>query len=71
MENYYIGIDAGSVSVNAVVIDNNGELIFEYPYKRHFGGVEASVFEIVNELSCRFAFEKVKALYRKSWKNNK
>ena len=62
MENYYIGIDAGSVSVNAVVINNNGELIFEYPYKRHFGGVEASVFEIVNELSSRFAFEKVKAL---------
>ncbi len=62
MESYYIGIDAGSVSVNAVVIDNKGELIFEYPYKRHFGGVEASVFEAVNELYNRFTFEKISAL---------
>ncbi len=62
MENYYIGIDAGSVSVNAVVIDNKGELIFEYPYKRHFGGVEASVFKAVNELYRRFSFEKISAL---------
>ncbi|GAI03187.1 unnamed protein product, partial [marine sediment metagenome] len=62
MENYYIGIDAGSVSVNAVVINNRGELIFEYPYKRHFGGVEASVFKTVNELYSRFSFEKISAL---------
>ena len=50
MEEYYIGIDAGSVSVNAVAINNKGELIYEYPYKRHFGGVETSVFEVVSEL---------------------
>ena len=62
MENYYIGIDAGSVSVNGVVINKNGELIYEYPYKRHLGGVEASVFEIINELYDRFAFEKIRAL---------
>jgi predicted CoA-substrate-specific enzyme activase len=62
MENYYIGIDAGSVSVNAVVINDKGELIFEYPYKRHFGGVETSVFEIVNELYSRFDFEKIRSL---------
>ena len=62
MQNYYIGIDAGSVSVNAVVINKNGELVYEYPYKRHFGRVEASVFEIINELYSRFAFEKIRAL---------
>ncbi len=62
MENYHIGIDAGSVSVNAVVINNNGELVYESPYKRHFGRVEASVFEIINELYGRFAFEKIRAL---------
>jgi len=47
MENYYIGIDAGSVSVNAVVMNDRGELVFEYPYKRHFGAVETSVFAIL------------------------
>jgi len=62
MEDYYIGIDAGSVSVNAVAINNRGELIFEYPYKRHFGGVETSVFEIVTELFSRFTLERIKAL---------
>jgi predicted CoA-substrate-specific enzyme activase len=62
MENYYVGIDAGSVSINAVVINNNGEIVYEYPYKRHFGRTEASVFEIINELYSRFAFEKIKAL---------
>lgn len=62
MENYYIGIDAGSVSVNAVVINSKGELIFECPYRRHFGGVESAVFEIVTELYSRFEVEKIKAL---------
>ncbi|NOQ96027.1 MAG: hypothetical protein GQ555_05345, partial [Desulfobacterales bacterium] len=62
MENYYIGIDAGSVSVNAVVINDKEELVYEHPYKRHFGGVETVVFEIVDELYSRFSFEKIKAL---------
>lgn len=62
MEHYYIGIDAGSVSVNAVVVNNRGELVYEHPYRRHFGGVENSVFEIVSELYGRFAFEEIKAL---------
>ncbi len=62
MERHYIGIDAGSVSVNAAVITDKGELILEYPYKRHFGGVEASVLEIVNELYSRFGLGKIRAL---------
>ena len=62
MENYYIGIDAGSVSVNAVVINNKRELIYEYPYKRHFGGVETSVFEVVSELYNRLDIKNVKAI---------
>ena len=62
MDNYHIGIDAGSVSVNAVVINDNGELVYEHPYKRHFGRVEASVFEIINELYGRFAVERIRSL---------
>jgi len=62
MENYYIGIDTGSVSVNAVVINNKGELIYEYPYKRHFGGVETSVFEVASELYNRLGIENIKAI---------
>jgi len=62
MNDYYIGIDAGSVSVNAVVISNKGDILHEYPYKRHFGGVEMSVFEVVSELYDRLNIENVKAL---------
>ena len=62
MENLYIGIDAGSVSVNAVVINNEKELVYEHPYRRHFGGVETTVFEIVNDLYARFDRDRIEAL---------
>ncbi len=62
MKNYYIGIDAGSVSVNAVAINNQGQLIYEYPYKRHFGGVETSVFEVVSKLYDRLGNENIASL---------
>jgi predicted CoA-substrate-specific enzyme activase len=62
MERCYIGIDAGSVSVNASVVTNSGELLFEHPYTRHLGAVETSVFEIVRDLYNRVGFEKVEAV---------
>ena len=62
MENLYIGIDAGSVSVNAVVMNDKKELVHEHPYRRHFGGVETAVFEIVNELFAHFGPDRIKAL---------
>jgi len=62
MKNYHIGIDAGSVSVNAVAINNQGQLIYEYPYKRHFGGVETSVFEVVSKLYDRLGNENIASL---------
>jgi predicted CoA-substrate-specific enzyme activase len=62
MENLYIGIDAGSVSVNAVVINDKKDLVYEHPYRRHFGGVETAVFEIVDDLYTRFDRDKIRAL---------
>lgn len=35
--NYAVGVDAGSVSVNCVVLDAAGRLVHEEPYRRHFG----------------------------------
>ena len=35
----YVGIDAGSVSVNSIVIDAHQRIIHESPYQRHFGQV--------------------------------
>lgn len=62
MENLYIGIDAGSVSINAVVMNDRKELAYEQPYRRHFGGVETAVFEVISELFDRFGPNRIKAL---------
>ncbi len=62
MEKHYIGIDAGSVSVNAAVIDDKKELIYEHPYRRHFGAVESVVFEIIDGLYRRFSPERIEAV---------
>ena len=50
-DTYYVGIDAGSVSLNCIVINHNKEIVFEFPYKRHFGRVEEEVLVILKELS--------------------
>ncbi len=34
---FAVGLDAGSVSVNCVVLDANGRIVHEQPYRRHFG----------------------------------
>ncbi|MBW2076962.1 MAG: CoA activase [Deltaproteobacteria bacterium] len=62
MEGYYIGLDAGSVSVNAMVLSEKGELITEYPYTRHFGAVDARVLEILSDLYDRFGFAHIKTV---------
>jgi predicted CoA-substrate-specific enzyme activase len=36
----FAGIDAGSVSVNCIVVDQNGAILYEAPYRRHMGKVE-------------------------------
>lgn len=46
---YDVGIDAGSVSVNCVVIDENGRIVLETPYLRHFGLVYEEVRRLLGE----------------------
>ena len=47
---YYAGVDAGSVSLNCVVIDESKRVIYEAPYTRHFGRVEASFISLLESL---------------------
>ena len=61
-ESYYVGIDAGSVSLNCVVIDQKKEIVYESPYKRHLGRVEEGVLELFQDLYQRFGQEKIKAV---------
>jgi activator of 2-hydroxyglutaryl-CoA dehydratase len=46
----YAGIDAGSVSVNGILIDEQGRIEHESPYRRHFGWVEETVDRLVDDL---------------------
>lgn len=61
-EGFYVGIDAGSVSLNCVVIDQKKEIVYESPYKRHLGKVEEEVLELFEDLHKRFGQEKIKAV---------
>jgi predicted CoA-substrate-specific enzyme activase len=49
-DNYIVGIDAGSVSLNSVVINGAREIIYESAYKRHMGKVEEEVLKLIREL---------------------
>jgi len=61
-ENYYVGIDAGSVSVNAIVINGGREIIYEAPYRRHMGRVEEEVLSLIRELYGRLGDDRIAAV---------
>jgi len=58
----YAGIDAGSVSVNGIVIDAQKQIVYASPYRRHFGKVEDSVAELVSGLQTRFGAGRMKVV---------
>ena len=62
MERYYVGIDAGSVSVNALIINERKEFVFEYPYTRHFGKVSELVSTLLRNVYHRFGFSRITAV---------
>ena len=51
---FAVGIDAGSVSVNCVVLDADGRILHEEPYRRHFGRPAASVLAALEAVQERF-----------------
>jgi predicted CoA-substrate-specific enzyme activase len=55
----YVGIDAGSVSVNGMVIDEKRRIVYESPYVRHMGKVEKTVTALIRELHGRFGKESI------------
>jgi predicted CoA-substrate-specific enzyme activase len=50
----HAGIDAGSVSINCVLINESGEIIYEHPFMCHFGRVEEKALGLIRELYNRF-----------------
>jgi len=63
MANYlYVGVDAGSVSLNCVVLDEEKNLVYEAPYKRHLGKVEEEALTLLEEILERFGADAIRSI---------
>lgn len=59
---HYVGIDAGSVSLNCVVVSETADIVYESPYTRHFGRVEQGVLELIRRLYRDLGRDNIKAV---------
>jgi len=59
---YYVGIDAGSVSLNCIVINHEKEIVYDFPYERHLGRVEEKVLTLIQGLYERFGQERIRSV---------
>ena len=55
----YVGIDAGAVSLNCIVLNEKREIVFESPYKRHSGKVEEALTTLIQGLYGKFGEENI------------
>jgi predicted CoA-substrate-specific enzyme activase len=49
------GVDIGSVSINAVVLNDDGVIVRELPYRRHFGRFVPETLATLRSIEARFA----------------
>ena len=61
-DRFHVGIDAGSVSVNCIVVNELKEIVYEAPYERHFGQVDERALALIEDLYQRFGEENVVTL---------
>ena len=61
-EIFFVGIDVGSVSLNAVVINENREIVYEAPYERHLGKVDRRVFLLIEGIYEQFGENRVQSI---------
>jgi predicted CoA-substrate-specific enzyme activase len=61
-KSYYVGIDAGSVSLNCVLINHDREIVHEFPYRRHFGKVEEEALLVLKEIYRDFGEENIRSI---------
>ena len=62
LKEYIVGIDAGSVSLNCVVVNSNKEVVFEFPYKRHFGKINKEILDLVECIFEKFGENHIRAI---------
>ncbi len=59
---YYAGIDVGSVSLNCVVVDSHKDVVFEFPYRRHFGKIDEEILDLVECLYAKFGQNNIQSI---------
>ncbi|MCU0595127.1 MAG: acyl-CoA dehydratase activase [Desulfobacterota bacterium] len=57
----YVGIDAGSVSLNAIAINQDKKVLYEAPYKRHMGKVAEETLALIQDLQQRLGQDRIRA----------
>ncbi|MEJ2586097.1 MAG: acyl-CoA dehydratase activase [Deltaproteobacteria bacterium] len=57
---FYVGIDAGAVSLNCIVINSDKEIVYEAPYARHLGKVEERVALLLEGLYERLGKDRIR-----------
>lgn len=55
--NYDVGVDAGSVSINCVILNEDGEIVLETPYLRHFGLIYEETYKLLEKIIGRIQGE--------------
>ena len=59
---YCVGIDVGSVSLNCIVVNSNKDVVFEFPYRRHFGKIEEEMLDLVARLFEKFEENQIQSI---------
>ena len=59
---FFIGIDAGSVSINGAVINGHKEIVCETHYKRHMGQVQETVEALIQNLRQDLGQENIQSI---------
>jgi len=59
---YHVGVDVGSVSVNCIVIDDQENIVFESPYRRHFGLVLDETARVLDEVFSRHHKDRIRSV---------
>ena len=59
---FHVGIDAGSVSLNVMVIDEQRRIVREFSYERHLGKVEERTRELIETLYREMGEENIRSI---------
>ncbi|NQT55937.1 MAG: hypothetical protein HQ551_06880, partial [Desulfobacteraceae bacterium] len=61
-DRFYVGIDAGSVSLNCIVINDERKIVYESPYNRHLGKVEEGILALIQGLYEKLGEDRIQSI---------